>query len=90
MARKKKELDIDIMPHVLVPRFTLLDEKAVKQVLGEFKITRDQLPKIRMGDAMVRQIDREGGAVTEGSVIKVIRESPTAGVAIAYRLVIRG
>ena len=64
-------------------------EKAVA-VLKELKLTKDQLPKIRLADPCIRALDAIAGPVEEGMVVKIVRRSATSGVSVAYRLVIRG
>ena len=74
---------VDIRNHMFVPEHILLSEKEGKEVLKELGITRDQLPKILTIDPVIRLI---GGK--QGDIVKIIRESPTAGVEIGYRIII--
>jgi DNA-directed RNA polymerase subunit H len=91
----EEDVQFNVFCHDLVPAHYLLNEEEVKKVLAELKVDKDQLPKIRRTDPCIRLLDvleQEQGrpAIKEGRVVKVVRKSPTSGVAIAYRLVIRG
>ena len=74
--------EINIMGHLLVPKHEVLSQKEVEKVLKEFEITPDQLPKILVHDPCVKLI---GAKV--GDIVKIERESPTAGVSVVYRRV---
>ncbi len=50
---------------------------------------REQLPKIKRSDPAIRLLERSlGETIEEGRVVKVIRRSHTAGVFVAYRVVV--
>ncbi|KCZ72731.1 DNA-directed RNA polymerase, subunit H, RpoH/RPB5 [Candidatus Methanoperedens nitroreducens] len=71
------------LEHKLVPRHEILDEDTLKKILSEYNIEKEQMPKIRVSDPAALAIKAK-----VGDVIRIIRESPTAGRAIFYRLVI--
>ena len=73
----------DVMSHQLVPKHEILTEKESEDTLEHFNLRRDQLPKILITDPAVKRI---GAKV--GDIIKITRESPTAGVSVFYRIVI--
>jgi DNA-directed RNA polymerase subunit H len=77
--------EIDVLGHELVPKHEVLSEEEKKEVLERYKVSQFQLPKILVSDPAARAI---GAKV--GDVIKITRESPTAGKAIAYRCVVEG
>lgn len=77
------EVRFNVLNHVNVPLHVILPEDEVKDLLKRYNIVREQLPKIRNNDPACRVIDAK-----PGQVVKVTRRSPTAGVAVAYRLVI--
>jgi DNA-directed RNA polymerase subunit H len=82
--------EFNVLEHELVPEHHLLSEKEAEKVLKEQKLTKDQLPKIRLGDPAIRALDAISGPVEEGMVVKIVRRSSTSGVSVCYRLVIRG
>jgi DNA-directed RNA polymerase subunit H len=80
-----------VLDHTLVPEHTLLTEEEVNVVLKKYNITRGQLPKIKTSDPVIKQLQTDHSDVEIRSgqtVIKIDRESRTAGKATSYRLVI--
>ncbi len=84
----------NILKHELCPEHILLSPEEAEEVLNRMHVTLDQFPKIRKDDAAIKALERtrrpDGtpiGPIPVGSVIKVIRESDTAGQFIAYRVV---
>jgi DNA-directed RNA polymerase subunit H len=82
--------EFNVLEHDLVPEHHLLSEKEAEKVLKELRLTKDQLPKIRIGDPCIRALDVITGPVEEGMVVKIVRRSATSGVSVCYRLVVRG
>ena len=81
----------NVLEHDLVPEHHLLTEEEAQKVLQELNITKDKLPKISRSDAALKVLETIRGApIEEGSIIKIVRNSETAGKFVAYRLVIRG
>jgi len=78
------EKEINILKHKLVPKHIILKDEEKKELLEKLKILPEQLPKILTNDPAVKAIGAK-----EGDIIKIIRNSPTAGVAIYHRLVIK-
>ncbi|MBC7100266.1 DNA-directed RNA polymerase subunit H [Methanothermobacter tenebrarum] len=72
----------DILKHQLVPEHVILSEEEAEKVLKEMKIHAEQLPSIRTDDPVVKAIGAK-----EGDILKIIRESPTAGKFVTYRIV---
>jgi len=71
---------IDVIKHVLVPEHVKLNEKEKKEVLDKYKVSMRELPKISKKDPAISHLN-----VKPGDIIKIIRESPTAGKAVFYR-----
>jgi len=67
----------------LVPKHEILSKKEVEELLKKYNVTKDKLPKILITDPAVKAI---GAKV--GDVIKIERESPTAGKSYYYRVVV--
>jgi len=61
-----------------------MGEEEVANLLAAYHISLEQLPKMYHDDPAVKAI---GGDV--GTVIRIIRDSRTAGRAEAYRLVVK-
>ena len=76
-------VEIDVMSHQLVPNHKVISESDCEEMLRAFKLRKDQLPKILITDTAVKRISAK-----VGDVIKITRESPTAGVSIFYRMVV--
>lgn len=71
------------LEHRLVPNHEILNEDEVKKLLSEYLIEKEQLPKIRISDPAAVAIKAK-----IGDVIQITRQSPTAGKAFFYRMVI--
>jgi len=80
----------NVLNHALVPEHKVLKEKEKEELLAKYKITPDQLPKIRLSDPCIIAISEKEGPIKPGQIIKIIRNSETAGESVAYRLVIEG
>ncbi|VUT23719.1 MAG: DNA-directed RNA polymerase subunit H [Candidatus Methanolliviera sp. GoM_asphalt] len=73
----------NLFDHELVPKHILLNEEEAKEVLNKYDIEREMLPKIKESDPAAKEINAKSG-----DIIKIIRESYTAGETEFYRLVI--
>ena len=82
-------MKIDIQQHDLVPKHEVISEseKEVLQQNSDFDI--NNLPKIKINDPVVKELakDRE---ISAGDVLRITRNSKTAGEFISYRIVIEG
>jgi len=75
----------DIFEHALVPLHEVLTEEEGKEVLAQYRVQPHQLPWIWASDSTVKAI---GGK--PGDIIRITRDSPTAGKYVSYRYVIEG
>jgi len=73
------------LEHELVPKHILLSKEEASRILRRMGISKRQLPWILASDPVARAIGAK-----PGDVVMVIRRSPTAGVSVAFRLVVRG
>jgi DNA-directed RNA polymerase subunit H len=73
----------DLKKHVLVPKQSKLSEKDKKELLEKYKISVFDLPLISIKDTAIKGLD-----VKAGDVVKIVRQSPTAGESIFYRSVV--
>ena len=71
--------------HTLIPKHTKLSEKEKAAVLEKYDLSPNELPSILLSDRALVDLDIE-----EGDVIKIERDSPTAGKTIFYRGVVNG
>ena len=78
-----EEVRFNVLNHVNVPLHEVLADEEVAALLKRYNIVREQLPKIRIVDPAARVVGAQAG-----QVLRVTRRSPTAGTAIAYRLVV--
>jgi DNA-directed RNA polymerase subunit H len=61
-----------------------MEEEEIKTLLSTYHLALEQLPKIYHDDPAVKAIKAK-----PGDVIRIVRESQTAGRAESYRLVIK-
>ncbi|PKL54679.1 MAG: DNA-directed RNA polymerase subunit H [Candidatus Methanoperedenaceae archaeon HGW-Methanoperedenaceae-1] len=67
----------------MVPDHEILDGNEVDKILVEYNIEKEQLPKIYVSDPSAVSIKAK-----IGDVIRITRQSPTAGRSVYYRMVI--
>ena len=73
----------DLFEHELVPQHTIATDTEVKLVLEHYGIEKSQLPRIYRDDPAVKVL-----GARPGQIVRVQRESPTAGKTFYYRLVV--
>jgi DNA-directed RNA polymerase subunit H len=78
-----KNVLIDILQHELVPGHVILSAEEREKLFDELKIEANQLPKVRGTDPIIKLLNGK-----PGDVVRIQRQSPTAGVSIYYRLVV--
>lgn len=79
MAKTK----FDITQHVLVPKHEKMTKKDIDSLLKDYNITLAQLPEISVKDPAVQLLK-----VEIGDVVRITRNSPTAGNIYFYRCVV--
>ena len=75
---------LSVLDHAMVPDHKIMSDEEVDTLLRTYNITTDHLPKIFHDDPAVKSI----GAQAD-NVIRIIRESHTAGRAESFRLVVK-
>ena len=81
---KKAVREINVMEHYLVPKHRVLSREEAEKVLKKYGVTPFQLPYILVSDPVVKALNAK-----PGDIIEIVRESPTAGKAVYYRLVVK-
>ena len=69
--------------HFLVPKHAMLSKEQAAQLLKKYNLTLDQLPKIKADDQSISDLTPE-----RNEIVKIVRNSPTAGKTVYYRRVI--
>jgi len=75
----------NIYEHVLVPKHEIITNEERQKVLGEYRVQPFQLPRLKVSDPAAKAIGAK-----PGDVVKVTRESPSAGRYVSYRYVVEG
>lgn len=76
------DLIINITKHSLQPTFKLLSPAGKEFVLKQYMATENQIPKILATDPIAKYYGAK-----PGELFKIIRNSPSAGVSVSYRMV---
>jgi len=74
---------MNLQDHILVPTHELLSKEEAEELLKTLTIEKEQLPKIKESDPVAKEIKAK-----VGDIVRIIRDSPTAGKSITYRLVV--
>ena len=77
---KKQKFKVD--KHILTPKHIKIGERDKTQILEKYHVTSKEMPKILKTDSAIKELDAK-----PGDIIKIIRESPTAGESAFYRVV---
>jgi len=72
-----------VAEHFLVPKHEIVPEDKVKEVLAKFGSSQDRFPQILFDDPAVIEVGAK-----KGDIIKITRNSQTAGKTMYYRVVV--
>ena len=75
-------MKIDIQDHMLVPKHEIMTEEEISGEFSDVDYDFKDLPKIKSDDPVVKTIGAK-----PGNVLRITRESQTAGVFVTYRIV---
>lgn len=78
-----RELVVNITEHVLVPKHVPLNTAQIKELLANYKLKLTQLPRMPPTDPIAKYF-----GLKKGEVVKIIRQSETAGRYVTYRAVL--
>lgn len=82
-GKMAKKSTFDVSKHILVPKHTKMTQKETKELFEKYNLSFDNLPKIIVSDPGVKDLK-----LKEGDVIKIERQSVTAGTNVYYRGVV--
>lgn len=74
----------DLFEHELVPKHEILETEEREKLLEKYRVKPYQLPKVNTSDPAIVAIGAKAG-----DVVRILRDSPTAGKCVAYRYVVQ-
>jgi len=75
----------NIFEHVLVPKHEIVGAEERERLLTEYRVQPYQLPRLEASDPAAKAIDAK-----PGDIVRISRDSPTAGKYASYRYVVEG
>ncbi len=75
-------MSFNVGEHFLVPKHSILSEGEAEKLLAKLGTPLEKMPSILKSDPAIKKLKPK-----TGSVVKIQRNSPTAGKAIYYRVV---
>jgi len=75
----------NIFEHVFVPKHEIVSAEEKEKLLNDYRVQPYQLPRLKASDPAAKAIDAK-----PGDIVRIIRDSPTAGKYISYRYVVEG
>ncbi|MFG1519351.1 MAG: DNA-directed RNA polymerase subunit H [Thermoplasmataceae archaeon] len=81
---------VNVLKHEMVPEHYIVTKKEEESLLKQLGISKDLLPRINRSDPAIKALEEINGPIEEGTIIKIIRKSPTAGTSTYYRVVESG
>ena len=83
-------MKVDIQQHDLVPKHEVISESEKKLLQQNSDFDVNNLPKIKITDPVVKELVSNGSEISAGDVLRITRNSKTAGEFVSYRIVIEG
>jgi len=75
----------NIFEHVFVPKHEIVGAGEREKLLKEYRVQPYQLPRLKASDPAAKAIDAK-----PGDIVRIIRDSQTAGKYTSYRYVVEG
>jgi DNA-directed RNA polymerase subunit H len=72
-----------LIDNILVPKHEVLPPEEAEKLLEKYKVTREELPKIKITDPALSK-----ASVNRGDIIKITRNNPVVGYSMYYRVVV--
>lgn len=79
----EKTLMMNLIDFIMIPKHELLSSEETQNVLEEYRIKKNELPKILLNDPVAKYYDMK-----IGDICRIIRPSETAGYGVSYRIVV--
>ena len=79
------DLMINLIEYVLVPKHEVLSPEEVENFYKEFNCKKRNMPKMLTSDPVAKYYN-----VNPGDILRILRPSTTSGLALGYRLVVKG
>ncbi len=73
-----------IMNHLIVPIHEIVQEEETEEIIKKFGGKKEKFPQILLSDPVIEELGAE-----KGNLIRITRETPTAGKTIYYRMVVK-
>ena len=73
----------EVVTHFLVPKHLVVPNENLEELLKKLGISLEQLPQILRSDSAIRDFKLQ-----RNDVVKIVRDSPTAGKTVYYRRVV--
>ena len=77
------DLLVNVSKHELVPKHLIASDEEKTKVLKKYMVKPAQLPKMLASDPMARYL-----GLKKGQMVRILRNSQTAGLHVVYRIVI--
>lgn len=75
-------MTINIQEHMLVPKHEIMTDSEIEDLKNSAGYDIENLPRIKVDDPVVKDIDAK-----ENDILRITRESDTAGTFVTYRIV---
>ncbi|MCL4330286.1 MAG: DNA-directed RNA polymerase subunit H [Candidatus Thermoplasmatota archaeon] len=80
----------NVLKHEMVPEHSLVSKKEEETLLRSLEISKELLPRINRNDPAIKALEEISGPIPDGSIIRIVRKSPTAGSSVYYRVLEEG
>ncbi len=82
---EESKVELKVSDHIYVPKHEIVQEEDIGKILKNYNAKLEQFPYISVSDPVVKEI---GGR--PGDLVRISRQSPTAGEMSYYRFVVEG